>query len=108
MLGALLYRLYVTVYFALVLCTSWEGNDALYESLYFLFYLPNLVVVEIVWRMQQRNNDFMNSFQENKIVIFGIILFLVTTSLGIFFLSWLPAIEGEDSIQSHVLAGDGS
>ncbi len=59
--GALLYRLYMTVYFAFVMYTSWEGNDSLYESLYFLFYVPNLVVVEVLWRMQQRNNEFMNA-----------------------------------------------
>ena len=103
-LGALLYRLYATVYFAFLLYTPWQGNDAMYESMYFLFYLPNLVVVEILWRMQQQQPQ--NAI---KVGLFSFCtIFLVTTSLAIFFFSWLPAIQGKSSVQSQVLgAKDG-
>lgn len=96
-IGALLYRLYVTVYFALVLYTPWKGSLAVYNSLYFLFYLPNLVVVETIWRRQQAKDG-----REASLLLFSS-LFVVATSATIFLLSWLPAIQGKVTTQGEVL-----
>ena len=95
-LGALLYRLYVVVYFAFLLFTPWSGCDALYESLYFLFYLPNLAVVEILWRKQQDESASPHALA-------FCIIFLASISLAAFISSWMPAILGKDSIQGQAL-----
>ena len=102
--GAVLYRLYVTIYFAFVLFASWEGNAILYESLYFLFYLPNLLVVEVLWRYQDRQGQSDEQRHKAKVteVSFHVlcILFLSTTTAIIFLYGWLPAILGMESTQS--------
>lgn len=96
-IGALLYRLYVTVYFALVLYTPWNGSVVVYNSLYFLFYLPNLAVVELLWQRQQTKGVL-----EATLLLFCVV-FVVVTSSVIFLLSWLPAIQGRATAQGQVL-----
>ena len=103
-IGALLYRLYVTVYFALVLYTPWEGSVVVYNSLYFLFYLPNLIVVEFLWQRQQTKGILETT------LLLCCAVFVLGTASTIFLLSWLPAIQGRVTTQGQVLqdeAGNG-
>lgn len=96
-IGALLYRLYVTVYFALVLYTPWKGSVVVYNSLYFLFYLPNLVVVEFLWQRQQ-TKDILETT-----LLLCCAAFVLVTASTIFLLSWLPAIQGRVATQGQAL-----
>lgn len=105
-LGALLYRLYVVVYFAFVLFTPWQGNAFLYNALYFLFYLPNLLVVEVIWRRHQQQEQRKTVLETSLLLL--CIVYVTVTTLAIFTLSWLPAIRGQtQTSQSEALLRNG-
>ena len=93
--GAVLYRLYVVVYYAFVFFTPWNGNEFIYNALYYALTLPNLAVVELIWRQQGKR------LHAQWLVLCT--LFVVTTCAMVTFYSWLPAMLGTPTRQAEAL-----
>ena len=91
-LAALLYRLYVVAYFAVVLFTPWTGSRWVFESLFFLFFLPNLIVVEMYMRYGNKTRRIL----ENPWLLgTGTLFVAFFTVLNVVY-DWLPSVREVD------------
>ena len=90
-LAALLYRLYIVAYFVVVLFTPWQGSRWVFESLFFLFFIPNLVMVEIYRRSPDSRLFFQSPWLLGSVTLFVGVL----TVLNIVY-NWWPSIQGVD------------
>lgn len=98
-LGALLYRLYVAIYWGLVLYTPLPFSTALNNSIFYLMALPNLAIVELI-----RNKKLYPIQNLNLMKICTV--FITVASALIFFFNWLPAMIGMDTAdESSMLVG---
>ena len=93
-LAALLYRLYVVVYFALILFTPWTGSRFIFESLFFLFFLPNLMLVQL-YRQVPHTTRLSKVLYSASLYIAATIFIGFTTGLLIFY-NWWPSLKGQD------------
>lgn len=105
-LGAPLFRLYSAIYGAFILYTSWQGSILLENGLFYMIVVPQLIVVEILWRRRRHQRVQQFQLEDNPksngttpsgplfpvpCLWAAFILVLVTTTLVSVFL-WLPAI----------------
>ena len=114
-LGAPLYRLYNTIYGALVLYTPLEGSIFIENAIFYTPVIPGLIVVQILWQrnaQQERQINAESAMKEDlerssgrtkqspqlvePLWIQTSLLFVVVTTLIIVPVLWLPAILGQD------------
>ena len=116
-LGAPLYRLYNTIYGALVLYTPWEGSLFIENAIFYTTVIPGLAVVQILWQRKAQQERQINAEATTKEDLEGSLIrtqqsplplvdplwiqaslvFVVVTTLIIFSVMWLPAILGQDT-----------
>ena len=94
-LGAVLYRLYMGVYYLFLLKTSWQGNEFLYSGMYYFIWFPNLVVTEILWRNNKGDAPLP--------LIYVATVFLVSTTTMASVVAWVPSIFGKASLQTEAV-----
>ena len=94
-LGAVLYRLYATVYYSLVLFTPWQGCVWVNNLLFYGIALPNLAVVELLLWQRQRLSQVG--------ILRAASVFVALTGSLIFGANWLPAMLGMETNQGEVL-----
>jgi len=118
-LGAPLYRLYAALYGGLILYTPWTGNLWVENATFYIIVIPNLAVVQIIWRRKllrdrlplpsakESSNGAENNGSPDELSAFrplvgsgwiqGATAFIFVTTLLIFVVVWLPTILGADT-----------
>ena len=97
-LGALLYRLYVTIYWGLVIYTPLPFSPILNNFIFYIMVIPNIVVVQLI-----RRKSFIPN--KNEVVLKGSMIFIGTSASLIFLFNWLPAMLGFHSTDEATVLG---
>ena len=95
-LGALLYRLYVTIYWGFVIYTPLPFSPIINNFIFYIMVIPNIIVVELIRRKR---------FIPNKFVLKGSVIFVGTSASLIFLFGWLPAMLGFHSTDEAAVLG---
>ncbi len=86
-LGAVLYRLYQTVNGGLVIFTPLTLKKRVNDVFLYIMVLPNLVVVELIWRKKFHPKEHLT-------LLTSCAIFIGTAASLIFSLFWFPAMIG--------------
>ncbi|GFH49044.1 hypothetical protein CTEN210_05520 [Chaetoceros tenuissimus] len=98
-LGALLYRLYVTIYWGFVLYTPLPFSPMINNFIFYIMVIPNILVVELIRRKRFIPN-------QNEFVLKGSMIFVGTSASLIFLFNWLPAMLGFHSTDEATVLGE--
>jgi hypothetical protein len=121
-LGTVLYRLYVTVYFGLILFTPYQGTRWIFEATFFCFVLPNLLVVQVYRNLARSTTEASieegvtttetsrGKFWYSSTLFWACTAFLATTTTAIMLGNWAPSVWGldvgqADAIEAAYVAG---
>ena len=90
-LGALLYRLYATVYYGMVFYFAVPFVRPINDAIFYIMVIPNLIIVQMIWdgKLDPLKNEKL--FKYGKWII-GI--FIAVTGSLITLFNWIPAMLG--------------
>jgi len=99
-LGALLYRLYVAIYYGLVLFTPLPFSAILNNSIFYLMALPNLAIVELIRLEKLRPTH-------NLTILRVCSFFVIVAGTLILLFNWIPSMLGFKTSAASAFLGNG-